>query len=83
MRPPLDARVTRTPLTVGDPLVVELRGILPRGATLLDAVPRVRDTLPDGVRVLSADSLQLHDGVVSGQLRVAFFRPDSQVVPST
>jgi hypothetical protein len=82
MRPPLDARMAKTPLTVGDPLVVELRGILPRGATLLDAVPRVRDTLPDGVRVLSADSLQLHDGVVSGQLRVAFFRPDSQVVPS-
>jgi hypothetical protein len=82
MRPPLDARIAKAPLTVGDPLVVELRGILPRGATLLDAVPRVRDTLPDGVRVLSADSLRLHDGVVSGQLRVAFFRPDSQVVPS-
>jgi hypothetical protein len=82
MRPPLDTRIAKTPLTVGDPLVVAVRGILPRGATLLDAVPRARDTLPDGVRVLSADSLQLHDGVVSGQLRVAFFRPDSQVVPS-
>jgi hypothetical protein len=82
MRPPLDARIAKAPLTVGDPLVVELRGILPRGATLLDAVPRARDTLPDGVRVLSADSVQLRNGVVSGQLRVAFFRPDSQVVPS-
>ncbi len=79
---PLDARIAKAPLTVGDPLVVELRGVLPRGATLLDAVPRARDTLPDGVRVLSADSVQLRNGVVSGQLRVAFFRPDSQVVPS-
>jgi hypothetical protein len=82
MRPPLDARIPKAPLTVGDPLVVQLRGLLPRGATLLDGVPHARDTLPDGVRVLSADSLQVRDGVVRGQLRVAFFRPDSQVVPS-
>jgi hypothetical protein len=79
---PLDARMAKTPLTVGDPLVVELRGILPRGARLVDAVPRVRDTLPDGLRVLSADSLRVRDGVVTGQLHLAFFRPDSQVVPS-
>ena len=82
MTEPLDVQVPRTPLTVGDPLVVRLTATLPRGATLLDHIPRVRDTMPDGLRLLSADSLQVHDGVVVGQLRVAFFRPDSQVVPS-
>lgn len=82
MTEPLDVQVPRTPLTVGDPLVVRLTATLPRGAMLLDHIPRVRDTMPDGLRVLSADSLQVHNGVVVGQLRVAFFRPDSQVVPS-
>jgi hypothetical protein len=80
--PPLTVHVARTPLTVGDPLTVRLTGILPQGATLVDRVAQTRDTLPDGFRILSADSLQIHDGAVVGQLRVAFFRPDSQVVPS-
>ncbi|HZS59224.1 MAG TPA: hypothetical protein VFA43_08140 [Gemmatimonadaceae bacterium] len=61
---------------------MRLAWALPRGATLIDHVPRVRDTLPDGVRLLSADSLHIADGKVVGQVRVAFFRPDSQVVPS-
>jgi hypothetical protein len=74
--------MTGHPLTVGDPFVVRLAFVLPPGATLVDHVPRVRDTLPDGVRLLSADSLRMEDGKVIGQVRVAFFRPDSQVVPS-
>ena len=79
---PLSARVAPTALTVGAPLVVHLQAALPPGATLVDRVPQARDTLPEGLRILSADSLQVHDGVVRGQVRVAFFRPDSQVVPS-
>jgi hypothetical protein len=79
---PLDAHVPQTPLTVGDPLVVQLHAVLPAGATLVDRVARSRDTLPDGVRILSADTVQISNGVVVGQLRVAFFRPDSQVVPA-
>jgi hypothetical protein len=78
----LDARVSRTPLTVGDALAVHLRATLPPGATLVDPVARLRDTLPDGVRLLSTDSLHVSGGVVTGQLRVAFFRPDSQYVPA-
>ncbi len=74
--------MTGQPLTVGDPFTVRLGFVLPTGATLIDHVPRVRDTLPDGVRLLSADSLRIADGKVVGQVRVAFFRPDSQVVPS-
>jgi hypothetical protein len=79
---PLDARIPRTPLTVGDPLVVQLTGALPPGATLLDHVAQPRDTLPDGVRLLSAGALQVHNGVVVGNVRIAFFRPDSQTVPA-
>jgi hypothetical protein len=82
MTEPLYVQVPRTPLTVGDPLVVRLTATLPRGATLIDHIPRVRDTMPDGLRLLSTDSLQVHNGVVVAQLHVAFFRPDSQVVPS-
>jgi len=74
--------MTGGPLTVGDPLVVPVALALPPGAALIDRVPRVRDTLPDGVRLLSADSLRIENGKVIGQLRVAFFRADSQVVPS-
>lgn len=69
------------PLTVGDPFAVRLAFVLPQGATLIDHVPRVRDTLPDGLRLLSADSLRVDNGQVVGHVRVAFFRPDSQVVP--
>jgi hypothetical protein len=78
---PLAATISQRSLTVGDPLVIQLRGVLPRGATLLDRVARTRDTLPEGVRILGADTLRVQDGVVVGQLRVAFFRPDSQTVP--
>jgi hypothetical protein len=77
----LDVRIPRTPLTVGDPLVVQLTGTLPHGATLLDHVAQPRDTLPDGVRLLAADTIQVRDGVIVGHVRVAFFRPDSEAIP--
>jgi hypothetical protein len=83
--PRLDAHVARdarTSVTVGDPLTIVLRSVLPPGATLVDPVARLRDTLPDGVRLLSTDSLHVSGGVVTGQLHVAFFRPDSQHVPA-
>ncbi len=78
----LRAQVTAAPRTVGDPIDVRITGALPRGAVLIDRVPRMRDTLPDGVRVLSVDSLRIDGGVVVGRVRVAFFRPDSQTVPA-
>lgn len=79
---PLSTRISPAALTVGAPLVVHLSGVLPPGATLVGGVPQARDTLPEGFRILSADSLRIHDGLVEAQIRVAFFRPDSQAVPS-
>jgi hypothetical protein len=67
---------------VGDPVVVSVRVHLPDGATLIDRVPRTRDTLPDGVKVLSADTLRREGADWVGRVRVGFFRPDSQAVPA-
>ena len=73
---------TRATIEVGDPVVVSVRVHLPAGATLIDRVPRTRDTLPDGVRVLSVDTLRQDGGDWVGRVRVAFFRTDSQAVPA-
>jgi hypothetical protein len=73
---------TSATIEVGDPVVVAVRVHLPGGATLVDGVPRTRDTLPDGVRVLSADTLRQDGGDWVGRVRVAFFRTDSQALPA-
>lgn len=69
-------------ILVGDPVRVSVRLHLTAGATLIDAVPRTRDTLPTGVRVLSADTLRRAGEEWVGRITVAFFRPDSQAVPA-
>jgi hypothetical protein len=73
---------TAARVEVGDPVVVSVRLQLPEGATLLDRAPRTRDTLPDGVRLLAADTLRRDGAAWVGRVRVAFFRPDSQAVPA-
>jgi hypothetical protein len=67
---------------VGDPVVALVVVRLRAGATLVDQVPRTRDTLPSGVRVLSADTLRQEGGEWVGRVRLGFFRPDSQAVPA-
>jgi hypothetical protein len=69
-------------ILVGDPVTVSVRLHLAPGATLIDAVPRTRDTLPTGVRLLSADTLRRAGEEWVGRITVAFFRPDSQAVPA-
>lgn len=73
---------TSARLFVGDPVAVSVRVELPRGATLVDVVPRTRDTVATGVRVLSADTLRRQGSDWVGRVTVAFFRPDSQAVPA-
>jgi hypothetical protein len=67
---------------VGDPVEALVVVRLGPGATLVDQVPRTRDTLPTGVRLLSADTLRQQGGEWVGRVRLAFFRPDSQAVPA-
>jgi hypothetical protein len=68
-------------VTVGDPVTITVDARLPSGATLLDRVPRARDTLPDGLHITRTDTLAARDGGWVGTVRVVLFRPDTQVVP--
>lgn len=69
-------------VTVGDPVTLTVRVATEPGATLLDRSPRPRAALPDGFRILSADSLAADGTAYTGRIRVAFFRPGQQSVPA-
>jgi hypothetical protein len=77
----LVARADTTTVTVGDPVTITVDARLPAGATLLDRVPRARDTLPEGLHIMQTDTLTARDGGWVGALHVVLFRPDTQVVP--
>jgi hypothetical protein len=69
-------------VTVGDPVTLEVRARLGEGAALVSRVPAPLDSLPEGLRVLSADSLTPSGAdVLAGTVRVAFFRPGRHRVP--
>ena len=70
-------------VTVGDPVTIRIRATLGAGVQLLDSVPRPADTLPTGMRILSADSLLAGSrGTLASRLHVAFFQPGETTVPS-
>ena len=77
----LVVRADTTTVSVGDPVDIAVRLRLPAGVTLVDHVPRMRDTLPEGVRVLRTDTLVAGDGGWVGGMRIVSFRPDTQTVP--
>lgn len=68
-------------VTVGDPVVVGVVVHLPPGAHLIDSVPRLTEQL-SGVRLLSGGVLRATAAGYATELRFAFFRPDSGMVPS-
>jgi hypothetical protein len=69
-------------LTVGDRLRVEVEARLPDGAQALAAVPGFERDLPEGVRLVGADTLSLAaDGRLRGALRLAVFRPGRLELP--
>lgn len=81
-RPRLLARIDSGPVTVGDHVTLHLRTQLPAGARLADAVPVDREPLPDGIRLLHADSLRPdRGGAVTGVVTLVFFRPGPARVP--
>jgi hypothetical protein len=62
--------------------VVHVLAHLPPGAQLLDSVPHLRDTLPDGVHLLSTEPLHLTAGGYASEMRFAVFRPVTTHLPS-
>jgi hypothetical protein len=80
--PPLTVRADTAGITVGDPVVVHILAHLPPGAQLLDSIPRMRDTLPDGVRLLSAAPFRHTADGYSGEMRFAIFHPVATHLPS-
>ncbi|MEO8879208.1 MAG: hypothetical protein ABI446_02310 [Gemmatimonadaceae bacterium] len=68
---------------VGEPITVRVEARLGVSARLLEQTAHARDSLPDGVSVVSVDSLsRLSEGDFAGQMRFVFFRPGSTSVPS-
>ena len=80
--PALVVRADTVGITVGDPVIVHLLARVPPGAQLLDSVPRMRDTLPDGIRLLSADRFRPTAGGYAADVRFALFRPAAIRLPS-
>jgi len=70
-------------VTVGDPITLTVRARLARGATIVDAVPRARDSLPDEARITSSDTLRpAGDGLLTGRVLLVLFRPGVHQVPA-
>lgn len=68
---------------VGEPITVRMEARLGVRARLLEQTPHALDSLPDGVSVVSVDSLsRSSEGVFAGRMRLVFFRPGSTSVPS-
>lgn len=70
-------------IAVGEQVTLRVEAHLGSGARLEDRVPRPIDSLPEGVRVVSVDSLTLAaGGSFVGRLRVAFLRPGQTTFPA-
>jgi hypothetical protein len=68
---------------VGDILAIKVTARLHPGQELLDLVPRPLLAPPDGMRIVSTDTLrQLDDGSWAGTIRMAFYRIGKQPVPT-
>ncbi|HEY9478716.1 MAG TPA: hypothetical protein VIP79_01455, partial [Gemmatimonadaceae bacterium] len=79
----MSASVRAQRVTVGDPVIVELRATLPEGARLVSDTPHVADSLGEGVRLLEAGALHRgRDGTLTGRVRLTFFRPGTQSTPA-
>lgn len=68
---------------VGDILTIKITARLHPGQELLEFVPRPLLPPPEGMRIVSTDTLrQLDDGTWAGQIRMAFYRIGKQPVPT-
>jgi hypothetical protein len=77
----ITADASRVP--VGEQVTVRVEARMSATARPIDRMPRLVDTLPDGVRVVSQDSLTpVGDGAYVARMRFAFFRPGVASVPA-
>jgi hypothetical protein len=68
---------------VGDVLTLHLTVRLPEGQQLLDLAPRTLLAPPEGMRMVSIDTLRrVRDGEYRGDVRMAFYRIGKQPVPT-
>lgn len=77
--------VTAEPVrvAVGEQVTVHVEARLGSSARLLELAPRPADSLPDGVRVVSVDSLTATaGGAFVARMRVGYFRPGVASVPA-
>jgi hypothetical protein len=72
----------RDSVSVGDVVTLAMRVHLGPQETLADYVPALADALPEGVRLVAADTLVRDENrVLGGQVRFQFLRPGAQEVP--
>jgi hypothetical protein len=70
-------------VSVGDPIDATVQLRLPAGSSPIDVVPAPVESLPEGVRLVSADNLvRLEDGSFQGRLRLVLFRPGTRSIPA-
>lgn len=68
---------------VGDVITLRLTARLPAGMELLDLAPRTLLSPPEGMRIISTDTLRpAQDGEYRGSVRMAFYRIGKQPVPT-
>ncbi len=68
---------------VGDIITIRLTARLPEGMELLDLAPRTLLSPPDGMRIISTDTLRPdRNGEYRGTVKMAFYRIGKQPVPT-
>lgn len=79
----LDVVPEQLKANVGDVLTLHLTVRLPEGQQLLDLAPRTLLAPPEGMRIVSTDTLRrVRDGEYRGDVRMAFYRIGKQPVPT-
>ncbi len=78
----MDLRQEVPRATLGDPVTFLVTVELSPGQELLENAPRVMLNVPDGLRILSTDTLRgAGDRIWRGKIRMAFYRIGEQPVP--
>ena len=78
----LRVRTDSARVTVGDSVTAEVHAALPAGAELVEPLPVVLGPLPDGVRLLSADTLRRSGTDWVGRVQLVYFRAGAAHVPA-